>query len=484
MALGAVDYGLMGVVGGLTAFISFFNNLLSVGVGRFYAISVGKASVKGLELEGVEDCRRWFSTAVLLHTCAAVGLMAVGYPIGSWAVKNFLTIPLDRVNDCLWVFRFVCVSCFLGMITVPINAMYGAKQYIAELTIYSFITTTLNAFFLYHMITHPGVWLKMYAFWSCLLSVLPQLVITIRGYSIFKECRFRRKYAISRERLNALVYYCGWTALGMGGSMLRGQGIQVLVNKYFGPCLNASMAIANNVNGHTTTLSGALLGAFSPAITNAFGAGDLERMRRLSYRACKFSVLLIMLFVIPLCLELQEVLHLWLGNPPPYIYGLCLVMFLMTIIDQSCVGHMLAVNARGKIAKYQMFLGTSLLLTLPVAWMFCACGGSVYWVAVAMLLMMMLCSVGRVWFARSLVGMSAYYWLVRIAVPSVIVGAISMLIGYLPQLFFAPSWGRILLTGIICECAFVPLSLFVVLDPAERDYLFARVPLLKKKRAC
>ena len=110
-ALGHVDYGLYGVVGGLAAFISFFNSLLATGVGRFYAISVGKASVKESEAEGIEDCHKWFSTAVTLHFLLASVLMLIGYPVGVWAVKNFLTIPADRVTDCVWVFRFVCIAC-------------------------------------------------------------------------------------------------------------------------------------------------------------------------------------------------------------------------------------------------------------------------------------------------------------------------------------------------------------------------------------
>ena len=185
-ALGVADYGIMGVVGGLAVFISFFNGILAAAVGRFYAISVGKASVKGYESEGLDECRRWFSTAIFLHTLVPTLLMVVGYPIGVWVVRNFLTIPYDRISDSVWVFRFVCLSSYVSMVIVPVNAMYTAKQYIAELTIYSIVTTTLNACFLYYMVTHPGVWLSKYAFWSCCLGVVPQLIIFFRGFVLFR----------------------------------------------------------------------------------------------------------------------------------------------------------------------------------------------------------------------------------------------------------------------------------------------------------
>ena len=478
--LGHVDYGLMGVVGGLTGFIAFFNNWLAMAVARFYAISVGKLSVSSNQQEALEECRKWFSTAMFIHTVVPVILMVIGYPIGEWAVKNFLTIPVDRVADCLWVFRFVCITCFVGMVSVPVSAMYNAKQYIAELTIYSFITTTINACILYYMLMHPGIWLAKYAFCTCCLSVLPQVVIMVRGWWIFEECRFRWRYCISIDRFKGLAYFVGWWSIGCFGGLLRGQGIQILVNKYFGPQVNASMTIANTVNAQTTTLSGAMLGAFQPAIVSACGAGDDNRMRSLAYRACKFSMLFILVFMLPLTLELRAVLRLWLINPPQYVYGLCIVIFATTLIDQSAVGHMLAVNAKGKIALYQTVLGTSLLLSLPMAWFFCAMGYGVYSVAVALFLTMAFCAIGRVWYARPLVGMSARYWVFSTILPVFAVTLFGAIVGLLPRFFMEESFARIIVTASFCEAAFIPLVWFVLFDNSEREFVKRKIPWLRK----
>ena len=302
-ALGEVDFGLNGVVGGLTMFISFFNSVLAYSIGRFYALSVGAALKKGNEADGLEECRRWFSIAVVIHTVVPALLLLVGYPIGEWAVRCFLTIPADRVGSCVWVFRFVCISCFLGMVSVPFNAMYTAKQYIAELTVYSFATTLFNFCFLYYMVTHPDFWLTKYAFWSCLMAVLPQLIISIRGCFIFKECRFSWHYAFDQSRFGSLFKYTGWQMFGNLGSLARGQGMAVLVNKYFGPSVNAAMSIGNTVNGQANSLAGAMQGAFMPAITTAYGSGDMTQTRNLMYRACKFGVLLSFIFTLPLCID-------------------------------------------------------------------------------------------------------------------------------------------------------------------------------------
>ena len=477
-ALGQVDFGLYGVVGGLTAFIAFFNGLLATAVGRFYAVSIGAAQKNSSE--GLESCRQWFSIAVFIHTVIPIILMMIGYPIGEWAVRHWLIIPPDRIESCVWVFRFVCISCFIGMVNVPFQAMYTAKQYIAELTIYSFATTTLNFLFLYYMVSNPGDWLAKYALWGMLMSVIPQLIICIRAIIVFPECRFKLSYVWSTDKFKLLLYFISWWAFGCFGGVLRGQGIQILINKFFGARVNASMTIANSLNSHTMTLSSAMTGAFQPAIVSSYGAGDYDKMRALAYRACKFSMLFILIFMLPLALELREILRIWLVNPPEYIYGLCMVIFVMTLIDQSAVGHMLAVNARGKIALYQSVLGTSLLLSLPLAWLFCYLGFGVYFVAVALLISMTFCAWGRVWFARSLVGMSARYWAFSIVLPVVVILVIAIAVGLSPRLFMEESFLRIIMTTTLCEVTFIPLVWFILLDKSERQFIKGKIPWLKK----
>ena len=134
-ALGKTDFGLYGVVGGMAIFISFINILLSLATGRFYAFAEGKAQKAisdGNGDAGLEECRQWFSSAIVLHTIVPFILVFIGYPIGMYAVGHWLTIPHDRLDACRWVFRFVCIACFVGMVNVPFQAMYTAKQYIAE----------------------------------------------------------------------------------------------------------------------------------------------------------------------------------------------------------------------------------------------------------------------------------------------------------------------------------------------------------------
>lgn len=469
MALGQTDYGLQAVVGALMVFIAFINSVLAGAISRFYAVSVGQAKVSGRA--GVEECRRWFNTALTIHTAVPLALLAVGYPVGTWAVEHWLTIPPDRIEACRWVFRFACLSGFVGMVNVPFAAMYTAKQYIAELTLYSFATTTLNVCFLYYMVTHPGDWLARYALWSCLLSVVPQAIICLRAMAIFPECRLRWRYWYDLPRLRQVGAYAGWQMLGSFCGLLRTQGISVLINKAFGPNVNAAMGVAQSVNGKAFSLAAAMLGAFSPAITTAFGEGDIPKMKRMALRSCRFGLLLSLPFLLPLALELPEVMRLWLKTPPDYAVGLCWCMIALYLTDVCTQGHMVIVNASGKIAAYHVVLSAISIFTLPAAWLCVRLGLGVYVsIGGVLIVAIALNSLGRVWFARRLLGMGARAWLFGVMVPVVALTALCGAVGLLPQLWLGPSFWRLLLTTALTEALFLPLAWRFVLDADERAY--------------
>ena len=475
-ALGSVDYGLYGVIGGFTVIISFINLLLSIAVSRFYAVSVGAAEAAGSEKSAaIEDCQRWFSVAVMLHTIVPILLLLIGYPLGMWAVKNYLVIPPGRLDACVWIFRCVCISCFVNMVSVPFNAMYTAKQYIAELTIYSFATTTLNILFYYFMASHAGDWFVTYGVWLCAMCIWPQVIILIRAICKFEECRFHFKFCFDFSRVKQLFSYAGWQAFGCLGGVVRQQGVAILVNRAFGPTINASMSIANTVSSQTNTFASALVGAFSPAIANAYGANNLVSVRKMALCTCKFGLVLSLLFMLPLMLEIRYVVDLWLGTPPPFAASLCILVMLMYLIDESAVGHRVAVDASGKIAMYEFVLGTLLIGTLPFAWWFVVIRHHIFSVIAAMMVIGVLVTLGRVYFGKTILNIPYRPWVFGIVCPLGLVTLAAGVIGFLPRLVLDASILRVVVTTILCELAFLPLVWFFVLDAEERNFVWVRV---------
>lgn len=476
-ALGQVDYGLIGVVGGLSAFITFFNGLLASAISRFYAINAGLTTKVGCEAIGLEECRKWFNTALTIHTTIPIILICIGYPLGVWFIQNWMTIPVDRMAACIWVFRFVCVSCVIGMVNVPFYAMYGAKQYIAELTLYSMLSTTLNFVFLFYIVRHPGDWLSRYAFFTMLCGAIPQVLICFRAVRVFPECRILPKYLFNGERFRQLAAYSGWQFFGSIGALVRNQGITLLINKYFGPVINGSMAIANSVATHTDTLSAALTGAFSPVVMNLEGRGEREKMLAMACRSSKFGAILCLIFLLPLSLEIKAVLNLWLKTPPPMTDSACLVMFVIILFDQFSRGLNVSICASGKVAKFNAVIGSLYVMTIPISVFVVEVWHGGFLAVLAVLAIVkgvgICCGVS---IAKSTMGFPIGFWLRDAVFPIMITVAFCLLLGIGIRYGLSSFVYLRMFASILCmEVCLIIASFSLVLNASEREYIMKQV---------
>ena len=472
MALGQTDYGLMGLIGGLTGFVSFLNTLLASAVGRFYAVNVGAAKKLGNNESGLENCRKWFNTALALHTGIPLVLVLAGYPIGVWAIERFLDIPGDRVVACLWVWRFTCLACFMGMFNVPCHAMYTAKQEIAELTIYSFVTTTLNACFLYYMVTHPGIWLTKYMAWTCMLSIVPQLIIGVRAFVKYDECRFVPRYLFDIGRFGEIFRFAFAKFWSDFSSQFSTQGQSILVNKYMGPRFNASMSVGNIVAGHSLTLASAIEGAFWPAITNKIGEGDDAGVKRLCFTAMRLSTLMVLVFAIPLGLEIREVLRIWLVTPPTFAAEIVFILLLRSVFERMTAAYSTAIYGYGRgVMKYAWTGGWAGISTVFVSWFFFAFGFEMWSICIGLSVSKLITVGVRLVWGRVLIGFSFWQWMRDVFIPISLAASSTVAIGLLARLLFVPSLSRIVATSCVCEVALALMTWMFILNSGEKMFL-------------
>lgn len=474
-ALGRTDYGLMGVVGGLAGVVTFLNTLMASAVGRFYAVNVGISKKNGNSDDSLEECKKWFNTAVAMHTILPSVLMVVGYPSGVWVVQNFLTIPLERVADCIWVWRWTCLSCYVAMVNVPFQAMYTAKQEIAELTIYGFVTATLNAIFIYYMIITPDVWLVKFVAWTSLLSMVPQIIIGIRAVIKYPECKFCFGYMINIERIREICKYAYARFVANLATTLSTQAKAVLVNKYMGPVYNASMTVAASLSHHSMTLSGSLSGAMWPAIVNKAGEGDFDAVKELSFIVCRIGSVLVIIFGLPLILEIHEVLHLWLANPPPFAAEICSAILVSTMLQKMTDGYWMAILGCGKGVVYyshRSCLGGFLMIV--IAWLLFVLGFGMWSIVIGIVSMSVILVVVRLYTGKKLVDFDPLYWLRTVFLPIVCASVAAYAVGLILRLLFSASLYRVIATTVSCEVVFLPLVWFVVLKEAERNYILRK----------
>jgi O-antigen/teichoic acid export membrane protein len=375
-------------------------------------------------------------------------LILIGWPIGEYVISHVLAIPEGRMNAAHWVFRISLASAFINMISVPFVGMFTAKQRIAEMAIYG-IAQTLLSFTLAFIITQiGGDRLIIYAIGMTGILIAIQMIIIIRASSVFHECGIVLTDWFDWSRIKQIASFAGWGLIGGLGGTLRNQGTAILLNLHFGTRVNAGYGIANQVSGATDTLSAAMMGAFSPEITTSEGQGNRQRMLMLAERANKFGTILVLLFAIPLLIEMDYVLILWLKTPPQYTATFCRLILTTFLIDRLTSGYMLAVAAHGKIAAYQATLGGSLVLTLPIAWLFIKLGYSAPSVGIAFIVTICMCSFGRVIWIKHLLDVPVRQWFSKTLFPCITVALIASSIGIGCSTIMASSFFR-----LVCVCA-------------------------------
>ncbi|MCL2646672.1 MAG: MATE family efflux transporter [Phycisphaerales bacterium] len=440
-SLGKVDYGLLAVVGGLIVFVTFLNNVTSSSCARFFALSIGKGDP--------EETNRWFNTALSIHTILPSILVLLGWPLGEWAIGHFLNIPPNRLDTAHWVFRFSLVSAFWGMSTTPYMAMFTAKQHIAEMSVWGILGAIANFCFVYWLTTYKGdAWL-VYAGFTVLFSIFFGVCQVLRARHLFPECRIFFSKWYERRRLTEVFSFASWSLLGNLAVLLRNSGTAIVLNKFFPPvrfpAVNASYSVGNTVSAQTISLSGAFMGALSPEITSTFGRGDLPKAISHSWRASKFAVFLISFLAIPLLVEMDYVLRLWLRNPPEYASAFCALMLISLLIDNMSVGQMILVNASGRIQNYQLTIGSIMLATLPLACIFILCGMGPLSVTWAYLTTAFIASSGRAVWCRYLFKIPFSTWLKLVVLPCTVLGGGTYCVGLFVRILYdAPSFMRLI----------------------------------------
>jgi O-antigen/teichoic acid export membrane protein len=461
--LGATDYGLFAVVGSIIVFISFLNGVMSVSAARHFAFAIGRGDS--------EEVNKWFNTSLNIHLILPLVLIAIGWPVGEYCIKHVFTVPIGRTTTCLWVFRLSLIVAFSGMVSIPYFAMFSAKQHIAELAFWGMLQSVVQCIFAFILTKINGDRLLFYAGYGVAISILFQILQIIRARSIFCECQVNYGHWFNRKRFKEILSFASWSLFGSFGTIIRDQSSVLLLNLHFGPRVNAAFGIASQVSAQTSQLGLAMIGAFAPEITSSEGRGDRVRMLSLAQRASKFGAILVLLFAVPIMAELDFILKLWLVEPPPLTATFCQLILVTFVLDRLSVGYMMAVNASGKMAGYQVTLGFSLAMTLPLAWLFLKLGAAPTSVSVAAVVTMAIVTVGRVFWVQRLMAVPVKNWLRDVVYPFGVVAVIAVFFAFIPHCLLDPSLLRLVIVGAASMISALCSSWFLALDNNERGFI-------------
>lgn len=476
-ALGQSDYGLFGVVGSLIVMITFLNGGLQVGVTRFYAYAIGEGENETRD-DAVDRLQRWFNTAFSIHLVLPAILVLIGWPIGEYVIQHYLTIPVDRMDASLTVFRVSLLTAFMTVSSVPFVAMYTAHQKIVELSVFGILRSCAVFVLAWCLLHVSSDRLVVYAYAMAAINVGIVVLQITRSILHFPACRLRSDYMYNRTYFKKLFSFVGWKTFSMTCVTMRAQGTPMLVNLQFGPMVNAAYSVAFGLSTQATSLSQSLTSAFRPAVISAEGKGDRAEMLRMAMQTCKFGSLLIILFAIPLMLEMENLLHLWLGEPPKFAAPICQWMLAMLIVERMTTGHMIAVNAYGKIGLYEALQGCAFLSSLPLMWGLFQLNWGPEAIGVALFASALLfCSI-RVVFAKYLLDFPVLLWGRKVAAPILLILLVVSIVGSFGMTCFAEGLFRLILTSVTCVLIALLLAWVCLFDSSEKGFVLRGIKQL------
>ena len=463
-ALGKTDFGLFSVVGSLIIFLTFFNTVMANSAARHFAFAIGK----GDEVE----INNWFNASLKIHVVIPVFLILIGWPIAEYAIRHILTIPSERIDVCVLVFRISLVGAFVNMVSIPFVAMFTAKQYIAELSYLNVLQMVMVFLLSWSILNIESDRLLFYASGVVGIHVLISLVKIVIANIIFNDCKIKIFEGYNIHRIRKLFNFAMWSLIGNTGATISKQGSEILLNMYYGPTLNAAFSIAHKLSTNANLLSNAMVTTFIPEITTKEGQGDHSRVILLSHFSSKTGYILILLFAIPLIAEINYILKIWLINPPDYTDIFCKWILATFLADKLTNGCMMAVNARGKIAAYQITIGGILLLNIPLAIFFFKCGYSPGTLGLALFVTAVICSFSRVLWLRKLFNEPINNWVYMVFVPCLIITIGALIASFLSCYIFQPSFIRLIITSFFCLIITVTFSFFFGFNSFEKSVLY------------
>lgn len=470
--LGVNDYGIYNVVGGFIGMFAFLNGAMSGCTQRFITIALGKGDEQNL--------RKVFSTCVITHGVIALLIFILAETIGLWFVLEKLVIPAERMTSAMVVYQCSIITTMVMIMSFPYNADIIAHERMSAFAYISIYEAFANLGIVYMLLICNIDRLVLYAI--LMLLIKASVIIIYRFYCKrhFKETAFH--WIFDRNLLKEMVSFTGWNLWGGMAGTLMGQGINVLLNMFFGPAVNAARGLAVQVQSAIQLFATNFQTALNPQMMKTYAAGDLESMHVLLFRSAKFTFMLLLCLMLPLMLEIDAVLGLWLKNVPKYTNIFVCLMLCISMVDAVSNPFMTASAATGKVKIYQSVVGGILLAIVPVAYVALRLGAEPYMVFVVHFSVAVFAFVARLTIVKRLINLSVRRYIGEVILPCsfVMIPSVLFSIGIkniLPN-SLAYAFTMILLSFLLV----VMFSLLLGLTRNERKFILSKITILQQRR--
>lgn len=354
--LGAEDLGIYNVVGGIVTMMSFFQAAQTKATSRFITYELGKHSSNNI-------LQKVFSVCMTIHIIIAITSLILGETVGLWIITHWTDIPLERQAAAMWVYQLALIVFCCQIVRVPYDAIVVAHERMSMYAYMSILEAVLLLGMAFLLKVTPGDSLIYYSASVAFIAFIVFLCYYI--YVRKQYTAYQYKPTWDKKYSMRILSFSGWTLLGSGSNTATQQGTNLLMNNYVGLIANAALGFAGQVNIAVSKFINGFSTAFTPQIIKLYAQKDYALLYILMNRASKFSFALCYLMALPLIVNMDFILSLWLGNNiPMYTKEFCQLILICTIIDATTGVYNTTITATGKIKKYQIAISLSFILDL------------------------------------------------------------------------------------------------------------------------
>lgn len=469
--LGVEDFGIYNVVGGIVSMFSFINSAMASSTQRYLTYELGRNDFPKLQ--------KVFATSIYIHAAISLVIVILAETIGLWFLHNKMSIPMERMDAAMWVYQMSILSSVVMIMSVPYNATIIAHEKMSAFAYISILEVVLKLVIVYLLQIGNFDKLKLYAVLIFLIQLLIRMIYGIYCDKHFKESKL--KWIWNKNLFKEMLGFAGWNLWGNCAAVAFTQGLNILLNIFFGPVLNAARGVAVQVQGAINQFSFNFQTALNPQITKSYAAGDYNYMHNLIYKSSKFTFFLLLTLSLPVILETHTILSIWLKEVPDYTVQFLRLMLCATIIDAVANPLIISAQATGKVRLYQSVVGGILLMILPISYIVLKLGGNPVSVFMVHLCVCIVAFMVRLFIIRPMIKLSLIEYFKNVIIRCTSVLVVSLILPLLLLLSLPQSIISFLTVCFACLLSVIFSAYTIGLKPGERQFVHQKVQTLYSK---
>ena len=470
--LGVEDYGVYNVVCGFVSMFAFLNTSMSNGIQRFFNFELGK--------NGQEGANKVYMTALVIQALLTLIVVVLVETFGLWYLHNKMVIPDDRMMAAEWVFQFSVVGFLFIIMQAPYTAAVMAHERMDFYAIVSILDAVLKLTIVLILPLLHGDSLIWYGVLSLAINVFNFSMYFIYSRRKFIEIRIRRFF--DKALFKSMLGFSGWNLFGSFSGIMQDQGINLVINFFFGPVVNAARGVAVQVNGGLQSFVSNITMPVRPQVVQSYARGELTRTMNLTYSISKLSCCFLAMMAIPISLEIDYVLHIWLGeNIPAHTPTFTILVLLTALTSNLNAATSNVVHATGRMKNYQLWGSLVKMLSVPIAFVLLKYYKVPELALVSVFVMNALGHIVCLFVLRTLISFSLRHYLNHVVIPILIVIGVELLITSPIHILMHTSGFRFIVVCLVGAITGAVALYYLALDRQEQALMRTLINSVKSK---